>query len=368
MRLREVPTCVQRFESHFDNHWLIGRRSSTKFLLKRITDARLLVFESNYLMYALTNEKRSDVLSLTQQTYESFLDAWSTTRSSSKAVRRKLLQSLQPAVEIEETLLSIEEIRESLQYMTANLNLDKANSIVNALDSKWQKRWPSAVYDPSEVWERVITFRSRMLGALVSVIEEIQTNSITSMRTEMWLVASNGLREVGQTHLSSKFFRKYLQNLQQTNTPESWRMYEALFELKLTTGTQSAVQKALEMCQCQLSMGKWKEEDEISCRILEARMCERLARAGGADSDDYAEAAIRGYTLAQDGARNMKQSIDASLRLAHFCDALLKSATNDRGSDYSEVFVRQTLIALKASGTKRSAPASSLTAATRVTS
>lgn len=308
-------------------------------------------------MYALTNEKRSDVLSLTQQTYESFLDAWSTTRSSSKAVRRKLLQSLQPAVEIEETLLSIEEIRESLQYMTANLNLDKANSIVNALDSKWQKRWPSAVYDPSEVWERVITFRSRMLGTLVSVIPEIQTNSITSMRTEMWLVASNGLREVGQTHLSSKFFRKYLQNLQQTNTPESWRMYEALFELKLTTGTQSAVQKALEMCQCQLSMGKWKEEDEISCRILEARMCERLARAGGADSDDYAEAAIRGYTLAQDGARNMKQSIDASLRLAHFCDALLKSATNDRGSDYSEVFVRQTLIALKASGTKRSAPA-----------
>ena len=62
-------------------------------------------------MYALTNEKRSDVLSLTQQTYESFLDAWSTTRSSSTAVRRKLLQSLQPAVEIEETLLSIEEIR-----------------------------------------------------------------------------------------------------------------------------------------------------------------------------------------------------------------------------------------------------------------
>lgn len=308
-------------------------------------------------MYALTNEKRSNVLSLTQQTYESFLDAWSTTRSSSTAVRRKLLQSLQPAVEIEETLLSIEEIRTSLQHMTANLNLDKANAIVNALDSKWQKRWPSAVYDPSEVWERVVTFRSRMLGTLVNVIPEIQTDSITSMRTEMWLLASNGLREVGQIDLSSKFFRKYLQNLQQTNTPESWRMYEALFELKLTNGTQSAVQKALEMCQSQLSEGKWKDEDEISCRVLEARMCERLARDGGADSDDYTAAAIRGYTLAHDGARNMIQSMDASLRLAHFCDALLKNAMNDRGSDYSQIFIRQTLIALKASGTKKSAPA-----------
>ena len=330
-------------------------------------------------LYELVNDRPEHARSVLSHVFESFLDAWSTTRSSSTAVRRKLLQALQPAVEIGETMRAMEDIKTIIRSST---DISKADSIVRDLEKKWRTRWPSAVHDPSEVWERVVTFRSRMLGTLASGFSDIQIQTIETLRNDMWLHASDGLMRVGQMGLSRKFLRQYIQSVQQHGTAVGWKLYEALFNLKLSSGTNSTVKKALEMCRAQLEEGKWQGEEKISCMILEGRMCEHLARADVNDSAHHGISAIERFMAAVSASEASDKTLDASLRLAHFCDSALKKlhgeyietsissscaqalhdwlASSDNRSSLTEVFIRHTLKALEICGTQKSAPARNL--------
>ena len=333
----------------------------------------------NALLSDSVGDDTREVHDVLQQVYQSFIDSWSTTRSASVAIRRKLLQALQPAVEIDETLRTIDELKTGLRKLK-NMDIKKAESIVNQLESKWQTRWPSAAYDASEVWERVVTFRSRMLGTLASVIPEIRTDSIATMRTEMFLRASDGLRQVGQVVLSRKFLRQYIESVVQTGAPEDLRLHEAVFKLKLSMGTNTAMEQSLEMCRKLQSQDRWQEDDKMSLTILEAQFCEHLASARDDDSFSNGIAAINSYISVAEGSTNAAQASEASLRLAHFCDTALKklhgeyvqtsvstecaealngwlaSSAND-ASSLAEVFILHTLKALAASGTHKSTSA-----------
>ena len=333
----------------------------------------------NALLSDSVGDDTREVHDVLQQVYQSFIDSWSTTRSASVAIRRKLLQALQPAVEIDETLRTIDELKTGLRKLK-NMDIKKAESIVNQLESKWQTRWPSAAYDASEVWERVVTFRSRMLGTLASVIPEIRTDSIATMRTEMFLRASDGLRQVGQVVLSRKFLRQYIESVVQTGAPEDLRLHEAVFKLKLSMGTNTAMEQSLEMCRKLQSEDRWQEDDKMSLTILEAQFCEHLASARDDDSFSNGIAAINSYISVAEGSTNAAQASEASLRLAHFCDTALKklhgeyvqtsvstecaealngwlaSSAND-ASSLAEVFILHTLKALAASGTHKSTSA-----------
>lgn len=328
-------------------------------------------------LHELTNNRREQARNALEHVFEGFLEAWSATCASSIAIRRKILQALQPAVEISETLRAMEEINDILCLSSTGSNIDRANTIVSDLDSIWRSRWPSAVHDPSEAWERVVTFRSRMMSTIVGVIPEIETTSIEALRTGMWLCASDGLRQVGQVALSRKFLRQYIESVQRTEASESWKLYEALFNLKLATGTSNSIEKALEMCRIQLHEEKWQGDDHINCSLLEARMCEHLASAGGDDSITYGIAAIENFTAIAETGKNVEHAVDASLRLAHFCDAALKKLHGDYAqasissncaealevwlaenhSSLSQVFIRHTLKSLEMYGTQQSLPA-----------
>ena len=267
----------------------------TKVLLQEDSSRKLkkhlgVEIAMNALLSDSAGDDTREVHDVLQQVYQSFIDSWSTTRSASVAIRRKLLQALQPAVEIDETLRTIDELKTGLRKLK-NMDIKKAESIVNQLESKWQTRWPSAAYDASEVWERVVTFRSRMLGTLASVIPEIRTDSIATMRTEMFLRASDGLRQVGQVVLSRKFLRQYIESVVQTGAPEDLRLHEAVFKLKLSMGTNTAMEQSLEMCRKLQSEDRWREDDKMSLTILEAQFCEHLASAR--DDDSFSHTASR---------------------------------------------------------------------------
>ena len=355
----------------------------TKVLLQEDSTRKLKHLGVEIAMNALLSDSAGDdtreVHDVLQQVYQSFIDSWSTTCSASVAIRRKLLQALQPAVEIDETLRTIDELKTGLRKLK-NMDIKKAESIVNQLESKWQTRWPSAAYDASEVWERVVTFRSRMLGTLASVIPEIRTDSIATMRTEMFLRASDGLRQVGQVVLSRKFLRQYIESVVQTGAPEDLRLHEAVFKLKLSMGTNTAMEQSLEMCRKLQSEDRWREDDKMSLTILEAQFCEHLASARDDDSLSHSIAAINSYISVAERSTNAAQASEASLRLAHFCDTALKklhgeyvqtsvstecaealngwlvSSLND-ASSLAEVFILHTLKALAASSAHKSTPA-----------
>ena len=332
-----------------------------------------------FALHALSKDGKDATEKFLSQVYKTFAETWSSTPSSAIAIRRKLIQSLQPAVEIDEmlkTIKCIETIRESRQ----RFDNSKANLEVDKLEKRWRKRWPSPLYDPSEVWERVVTFRSRLMGALVNIVPEIQTSSIVTLRTDMCLQAADGLREVGQVVLSQKFLRKYIEAIQQTQqtaAQSDWKVYDALFKLKILSGSGQALRKTLEMCRARLDEGAWKPNERISATILEARMCEQLAKAH--DSGDAPDLAIAAVDRYMDAARESESIGDvakmsqASLRLAHFCDTMLEnlyfetesnttsesanavnkwleSSLDESASNMTEIFIRHALKALEISG------------------
>jgi len=286
-----------------------------------------------FALHALSKDRKDVAAEFLSQVHQSFTEAWSSTPTSAFAVRRKLIQSLQPAVEIDEMLTTIKRI-EAIRMSQRRFNSAEANAEVEKLEKKWRKRWPSPRYDPSEVWERVVTFRSRLFGALVNIVPEIQTSAIVTLRTEMFLQAADGLREVGQVFLSQKFLRKYMEATTETQQKD-WRYCEALFKLKLS-GSGEALRKILVACQAGLTEDVWKSDERISATILEARICEQLAaHTQDRESRSFAKAAVRRYMDAvkdSGSIGDVGRISEASLRLAQFCDTMLKSLQHERSS------------------------------------
>ena len=332
-----------------------------------------------FALHALSKDRKDVAEEFLSQVYNSFVETWSSTPKSAVAIRRKLIQSLQPAIEIDEMMKTIERI-ETIRLCRQRFDNSKANHEVDELEKRWRKRWPSPLYDPSEVWERVVTFRSRLMGALVNIVPEIQTSSIVTLRADMCLQAADGLREVGQVVLSQKFLRKYIEAIQQTQqtaAQSDWKVYDALFKLKILSGSGQALRKTLDMCRARLDEDTWKPNEKISASILEARMCEQLARA--CDSEDAEDLAIAAVDRYMDAARDSEsigdaaKMAEASLRLAHFCDSMLEnlqseiesnamskcasavnqwldSSLDESSSNMTEVFIRHALKALEISG------------------
>ena len=355
---------------------LISHESSSSKLLKSV--------HLELALHTICEDKRDETKRLLSHVFDEFIGQWVQTHPSSIAIRRKLIQVLQPAVEVDETLKILTEMKNV--QVSNHASVAEVDKMVERLKYKWSRRWPSARCDTSEVWERVVTFRSKLLSVISGEIPELHTERIRTMRTNLYLNAAEGLRQVGQVLLSQKMLRSYIEMVGQSNDADSWKLYEALFKLKLSSGSENAVRKALEMCQAQREEQKWRGDDNLSCMILEGRMSEQLAYANQADSTNYGIQAVNRYmdAIREANLNNAPaHEMDASLRLAHFCDTALKqlrgensiktvsvecaeslnswfTADPEQESSLTDVFMRSAIKALEISGTQNSSSARQL--------
>ena len=355
---------------------LISHEASSSKLLKSV--------HLELALHTMCEDKRDETKRLLSHVFDEFIGQWVQTHPSSIAIRRKLIQALQPAVEVEETLKILTEMK-NVQVLN-HASVAEVDKLIERLEYKWSQRWPSARYDSSEVWERVVTFRSKLLSVISGEIPEFHTERIRTMRTDLFLNAAEGLRQVGQVLLSQKMLRNYIEMVSQSNDADTWKLYEALFKLKLSSGSENAVRKALEMCQAQREEQKWRGDDSLSCMILEGRMSEQLAYAKHADSTNYGIEAVNRYmdAIREANLNNAPaHEMDASLRLAHFCDTALKqlrgensmktvsaecaeslnswfAADPEQESSLTDVFMRSAIKALEISGTQNSSSARQL--------
>ena len=118
--------------------------------------------ELAYLSVLRNDIGRAD--SYVRQSYRHFLGSWSVLPSSmATAAQSKLLQTLQPLLELEEYLT----------FATHAENLTTTESLHRILE-KWRHRFPSQKMDPFEVWERVGRQRAQYFNLIYSHYEEHQ--------------------------------------------------------------------------------------------------------------------------------------------------------------------------------------------------
>ena len=162
-------------------------------------------FALRALMKGLEDSSRTHI----RDVQERFAERWASTHPRAVAVRRALLQSLQPATKIEELLKCVTSSRTTIT--NAKLEVSPFDKTLRDMLANWERRWPSESYDSTEVWERVSAIRSIGLQALSNIAR--QTSSIDRLigqaKTDTFWHASRGLRKVGEANLSLEFFRKY---------------------------------------------------------------------------------------------------------------------------------------------------------------
>lgn len=118
--------------------------------------------ELAYLSVLRNDIGRAD--SYVRQSYRHFLGSWSVLPSSmAAAAQSRLLQTLQPLLELEEYLT----------FATHAENLTSTESLHRILE-QWRHRFPSQKMDPFEVWERVGRQRAQYFNLIYSHYEEHQ--------------------------------------------------------------------------------------------------------------------------------------------------------------------------------------------------
>lgn len=177
----------------------------------------------------LVNELEDTSKTIVRDVRDRFATRWSSTHPRAVAVRRALLQSLQPCTEIEEVLHCATLSRIPV---SSNEVSEFEKGLRNTL-SKWQMRWPSTSYDSVEVWERVSSFRCICLEALSQLSTQTSGNLIKQANTDTYWHASRGLRRVGETKLSLKFLQKYGDAIKNSEREKEWKYGKATLKGKI---------------------------------------------------------------------------------------------------------------------------------------
>lgn len=118
--------------------------------------------ELAYLCVLRNDIGRAD--SYVRQSYRHFLGSWSVLPNSmASAAQSRLLQTLQPLLELEEYLT----FATNAENMTSSANLHR-------ILEQWRHRFPSQKMDPFEVWERVGRQRAQYFNLIYSHYEDHQ--------------------------------------------------------------------------------------------------------------------------------------------------------------------------------------------------
>ena len=303
---------------------------------------------------AFVNELEDTSKTIIRDVRDRFATRWSSTHPKAVAVRRALLQSLQPCVEIEEVLhcATLSRIPISKNEMA---EFEKG---LKSTLSKWQMRWPSTSYDSVEVWERVSSFRSICLEALSHLAKQTSKNSIKQANIDACWHASRGLRRVGETKLSLKFLQKYGEAIKNSDKEKEWKYAKAKLKGKLSVTNDAEDLESI------LSTIRNREDLEKSFVIaphmadvknIEGSICEKLCMFTKDKNrvENLARETISCYSAAESCAEaenNVKLSSKASLNLARFCDELLIRFEDSMTMDFdtlSATLVKHVLRAMK---------------------
>ena len=275
----------------------------------------------------LVNELEDTSKTIVRDVRDRFATRWSSTHPRAVAVRRALLQSLQPCTEIEEVLHCATLSRIPV---SSNEVSEFEKGLRNTL-SKWQMRWPSTSYDSVEVWERVSSFRCICLEALSQLSTQTSGNLIKQANTDTYWHASRGLRRVGETKLSLKFLQKYGDAIKNSEREKEWKYGKATLKGKiLVTRKAEDLESILSMIQNREALEKsFVTAPHISdVKNIEGSVCEKLCMftKDKHRAETLAHDAITCYSAAESCAEaenNVKLASKASLNLARFCDELL---------------------------------------------
>jgi len=303
---------------------------------------------------AFVNKLEDTSKTIIRDVRDRFATRWSSTHPRAVAVRRALLQSLQPCVEIEEVLHCATLSR----IPVLNNEVSEFEKCLKSTLLKWEMRWPSTSYDFAEVWERVSSFRSICLGALTHLAKQTSRNLIEQVNTDAYWHASRGLRRVGETKLSLKFLQKYGDAIKNSKKEKEWKYAKAKLKGKLSvTNNVEDLESILSTIQNREALEKsfMIAPHTADVKNIEGSFCEKICML--TKDKDRIEArahdAISCYTAAESCAEaesNAKLSSKASLNLARFCDELLIRFEDSMTMDVdmlSSTLVKHVLKAMK---------------------
>lgn len=273
-----------------------------------------------------------------------FASRWSATHPRAVALRRALLQSLQPSAEIEEVL----QCAAAARIPNYDSSEESAFEVMlKSTLSKWKQRWPSESYDSAEVWERVASVRSICLQTLSNLANQTSTDLIKEASRDAYWHASRGLRRVGESNLSLKFFKKFSTSIDSEKKRE-WSYIKATIKVKMLLAKEKPedLESILSSTQNrELITESLIKLHKAEIKNVEGSICEKLWMLKQNDQlNNLANDTINCYITAESCASaesNTKLAAKASLNLARFCDELLKDAQVD---DVKNVTIRATLV------------------------
>ena len=305
---------------------------------------------------------------------------WLAAHPRATATRRALLQSLQPATELEEVITFARAARLRRE------DPDAGARIAAALLDRWSSRWPSNARDPPEVWERVAETRRAGLEAF----ERLAPNAVVASPAFAAAVArdeiarllrtAKGLARAGEATQAQDMVNRAKECLAARGArgmpppaAESWRVQKAMVKLvlaRVAAPTRRARGSDFLARESRASSDDGKLLDTIleSMLRLQARgsldaypaaaaeaatsvgrlaeAAASLARRRGVETsvefarldalafDNYARAvalASRDDPNDREGSANAaRRAAKASLRLALFCDGLPAAAAPTR--------------------------------------
>ena len=349
-----------------------------------------------------------------------FRRRWIGSHPAAASVRRALLQPLQPAAELEEALeltracRRICGVNESRGGDASAFDIALGASALEAMLERWRARWPSDVLDPPESWERVVGVRRVALEAFNGLAPPalVRGKTVRDLlerdRCATLLRSSKGLMRAGELTTAMAWCNEAMNLVKERSlrlgpslgprADEMWMYTKALCKVKLEQcrapvgfeedGTRASAEgrNALGLnTVLSYLMKNWrrgeaaKDLGEFPAEAAEcAAMVGRVAAALSpivehlhddavpvGDGRALSKLALDSFEEAVEISKSRKGTDDneargaakASLRLALYCDELLKSPDDSKSSDLGlePSLVRHALLALAggASGVPR---------------